>query len=68
MKSPCFGTITKKVDEREHSLEMQFPYLAYILRQKKLLEEIQVVPIMVGELGNTEELDIQCAEALQPFF
>jgi AmmeMemoRadiSam system protein B len=36
------------VEEEEHSLEMQYPFI------KKLLPECMVVPIMVGQLGSPE--------------
>ncbi|KAK5580894.1 hypothetical protein RB653_000918 [Dictyostelium firmibasis] len=55
---------TKGVDEDEHSLEMQLPYIAKIA--EKRLSELSIVPIMVGSLSvDLEEL---YGKILAPYF
>lgn len=50
-------------DEKEHSLEMQFPFIKKVLK-----EDIKIVPIMVGQLGSDEKLENKYAEILGPYF
>ena len=38
----------KDVDEEEHSIEMQLPYLAHVFKDR--LEEVTFIPILVGSL------------------
>ncbi|KAN0047922.1 hypothetical protein ACTA71_002311 [Dictyostelium dimigraforme] len=55
---------TKSVDEDEHSLEMQLPYIAKVA--EKRLSELSIVPIMVGSLSiDLEEL---YGKILAPYF
>jgi AmmeMemoRadiSam system protein B len=46
-----FQRISKQVDEDEHSLEMQLPFLAYIFRKRP----VRVVPVMCGALSISKE-------------
>ncbi|KAL9653911.1 hypothetical protein ABK040_012969 [Willaertia magna] len=39
----------KKYEEDEHSLEMQFPFIAHVFKER--LKDIQIIPIMVGSLS-----------------
>eukprot|EP01132_Coremiostelium_polycephalum_P003949 gene3949-4932_t len=55
---------TKKIDEDEHSLEMHLPYIARLYSDK--LEEIKIVPIMVGHLN--VELEKMYGELLYKYF
>ena len=43
-----FGTMPKAIEEQEHSIEMQYPFIA------KALPNVKVVPIMVGHLNKTQ--------------
>ncbi|GKY91803.1 hypothetical protein MPSEU_000152000 [Mayamaea pseudoterrestris] len=45
-------TMNKRVDEHEHSGEMQFPFLAKVIRDCKQNHEIDVLPVMVGQLSD----------------
>lgn len=38
------------VDEDEHSLEMHLPFLYYLLNEKGLLNQVSLVPVLVGSL------------------
>jgi len=49
-KNNYFNYIDHDVDEDEHSLEMQYPFLKFILGNS---DSIQILPIMVGEIDNT---------------
>ena len=53
----------KKHEEDEHSLEMQFPFIAHVFKQR--LDKIQIVPVMVGDLSK-DTLETM-GEALTPF-
>lgn len=48
-----FKEISLEEDETEHSLEMQYPFIKYAMGERKF----KVVPIMVGRLGNDDELE-----------
>ena len=62
--SDLFGYLKdKKNEEDEHSLELQFPFIAYLFREK--LNQIQIVPIMVGDLSS--ESISRMAESLTPY-
>ncbi|EGC36765.1 hypothetical protein DICPUDRAFT_94236 [Dictyostelium purpureum] len=55
---------SKSVDEDEHSLEMQLPYIAKVAENK--LSDLKIVPIMVGNLSlNLEE---KYGKILAPYF
>lgn len=45
--------MTLDVDESEHSLEMQFPLLAFHLLKQGCLGKVKIVPIMIGALTST---------------
>jgi len=51
MATGHFGTMEKDVDEDEHSIEMQLPYLAKIFER----HEVKVVPVLVGSLDKQSE-------------
>jgi len=45
--------ICQEVDEDEHSIEMQLPYLAHIFKDR--LDDVTFIPIMVGSLNENKE-------------
>ena len=45
-KTGIFGDLNKKVEEKEHSIEMHLP----LIRKVFLGKEVRVVPVMVGDL------------------
>ncbi|KAK4472445.1 hypothetical protein MN116_003698 [Schistosoma mekongi] len=49
MKLSYFKVLTKNQDEAEHSVEMQLPYIAHIMKGKK--DQYSIVPIVVGYLS-----------------
>ena len=50
-----FQVMTKSIDEREHSGEMQYPYLAKALNEANKLSSIKVLPIMCGSISPSQE-------------
>jgi AmmeMemoRadiSam system protein B len=42
--------LTQKQDEREHSMEMQYPLLKFSVG-----EDIELVPVMIGDLEGTDD-------------
>jgi AmmeMemoRadiSam system protein B len=52
--SSRFTNMTQRVDEHEHSGEMQYPYLAKLI-QTAHKEHIQVLPVMCGQLSLTQQ-------------
>lgn len=48
-----FTSMTKEVDEDEHSIEMQLPYLAKVMEHRK--DDFTIVPILVGSLNREAE-------------
>jgi len=66
-----FGNMKQDVDEKEHSGEMQYPYIQKIIndarRESSGGEEynIKVLPIMVGSIGVSKEESI--GRLLSPF-
>jgi len=50
-----FSIMEKRVDEMEHSGEMQYPYLAHILNNCGCLDRVPVLPIMCGALSEERE-------------
>ena len=58
-----YEVTTRAVDEEEHSIEMQLPFLALILAHNPAAT---VVPIMVGHLS--DRAAAQYAETLQSAF
>mmetsp|Transcript_24642 Transcript_24642/g.24874 ORF Transcript_24642/g.24874 Transcript_24642/m.24874 type:complete len:240 (-) Transcript_24642:82-801(-) len=66
-----FEVCNREVDEDEHSIEMQLPYLAKVIHTGTAIEtetenKITVVPIMVGSLCDTAA--VRCGEALVRYF
>lgn len=49
-----FQSMTLQADENEHSIEMQLPYIAKIMQNKKP-NSFKIVPILVGSLSNEKE-------------
>lgn len=50
----------QKVDENEHSLEMQYPLIKYIWQDRP----VKIIPMLIGSLSEPREIEI--AEALSP--
>lgn len=50
-----FDVMNQRVDEHEHSGEMQYPFIAKILMSVSLKEQIKVLPIMVGSIRASKE-------------
>ncbi|CAH8445027.1 unnamed protein product [Schistosoma intercalatum] len=48
-KFNCFSVLEKSQDEAEHSVEMQLPYIAHIMKRRK--DQYSIVPIVVGCLS-----------------
>jgi len=48
-----FSTMPMRVDEEEHSVEMQLPFIAKQFQDK--LEEVTIVPMLVGSLNRSQE-------------
>ena len=46
--------MTQSVDEREHSGEMQYPYIAHILNECNK-QNITILPIMIGSISKHKE-------------
>jgi len=53
--SPKFKLMSKMEDEHEHSGEMQYPYLAHVIKDCK--HKITVTPVMCGSLKTPNEID-----------
>lgn len=51
LRNPTFSVMEKRVDEDEHSGEMQYPYLAHIIADR----DIKVLPVMCGALETDQE-------------
>lgn len=60
----AFELLPRDVDEAEHSIEMQLPYLAHCCRQRR--PAARIVPIMVGSMSDTAHR--ACAELLLAHF
>ena len=43
-----FRVMSRQIDEDEHSIEMQLPYLARVFQHR--LDEVAFVPVLVGSL------------------
>ena len=54
LKLGHFSVMQKTVDEREHSGEMQYPYIAKALGPQNL-DKIKVLPIMCGSISSKQE-------------
>lgn len=55
-----FTYMSQEVDEKEHSLEMQYPLIKYVFQDR----DIRIVPFLVGSLNEVREASI--AEILRP--
>ena len=55
VSSGKFEVMNQRVDEREHSGEMQYPYIAKILMPVRPSRVVKVLPIMVGSIHTTKE-------------
>ena len=63
-----FRTMSQSVDEDEHSIEMHLPYVAKLLADAGRLEEVRIVPIMVGDCSEEGRGEEDIARALLPYF
>lgn len=52
-----FEVMAQSVDEREHSGEMQYPYIAKALLQANKLDSVKVLSIMCGNISPSKEDD-----------
>ena len=52
-----FDVMEQAVDEREHSGEMQYPYIAKALVKAEKLNFVKVLPIMCGNISSSQEED-----------
>lgn len=57
-----FQLINEDIDEDEHSLEMQFPFIKYVFGD----EDVEVLPIMIGDID--EQMQEKIAETLIEFY
>jgi len=48
-----FDTMSMRVDEEEHSLEMQLPFIARMMEPRK--DDFTIVPMLVGSLTRAQE-------------
>lgn len=53
-----FMLLSKGVDEQEHSGELQYIWIAHCLKLAFQLDTIRVLPIMMGDLKTTDEIEI----------
>lgn len=60
----AFSDMSTRVDEEEHSIEMQLPFLAHVMRTRK--RPFTIVPILVGSL--TTQAEAEFAKLLAPYF
>lgn len=49
----AFNDMSPDVDEDEHSIEMQLPYLAHVFRHH--LDSVTFIPILVGSINDSKE-------------
>lgn len=57
MDTGLFERMSIDVDEEEHSIEMQLPYLAKVMESRRADPEFRVVPILVGSLNTAKEAE-----------
>ncbi|XP_063933852.1 protein MEMO1 homolog isoform X2 [Zophobas morio] len=57
-----FTQMSREVDEEEHSLEMQLPFIFHVMNGK----QFQIIPILVGSLD--EELEKEYSQILYKYF
>ena len=55
-KMSKFSIMSQSDDEHEHSGEMQYPFIAQILQQLDLLNQVRILPIMCGALSVEQEI------------
>lgn len=60
-----FAYMSSDVDEDEHSIEMQLPFLAHVVKNPDL-EKVKVVEILVGNLEHDDE--VEYGKILAPYF
>jgi len=53
-----FYLMNQDIDEQEHSGEIQYPYLVHCLKLAHRLNDIAVLPVMVGNLKTMDEIAI----------
>ncbi|KAL0223018.1 hypothetical protein P9112_002408 [Eukaryota sp. TZLM1-RC] len=57
--SSLFDFMSQRVDESEHSLEMQFPFIKFFMsRMHERHHDIKVLPLMVGHMNSDDQLRI----------
>lgn len=54
-KKGLFGELPMNLDEYEHSLEIQTPYLGYLMKDRS--HEVTIIPILTGKLSFEEEVN-----------
>ncbi|CCX31415.1 MEMO1 family [Pyronema domesticum] len=54
-KTPKFDWMSQSEDEREHSIEMQLPYIYKLLSDANKLDTVKIVPIMIGNISDASE-------------
>lgn len=47
--------MSQSEDEREHSIEMQLPYIYKLLSDANKLDTVKIVPIMIGNISDASE-------------
>ncbi|KAJ6244179.1 protein memo1 [Anaeramoeba flamelloides] len=62
LESDHFVKCKKKIDLKEHSLEMMYPWIAHVVG----LQRAKIVPIMVGRLDL--ETQKECGQVLKQYF
>lgn len=62
----CFSDMSPRVDEEEHSIEMQLPFIAHVMRARRASRPFTIVPILVGSLNAQAEAEF--AKILAPYF
>jgi len=56
-----FDILPKQVEEAEATAELHFPFLAHCLRTSNLLDQVRVLPIMIGEMKTSDEIAVGLA-------
>ena len=50
-----FEEMTKAIDEKEHSIEMQLPYIAKVMESRR--GQFTIVPVLVGAISKQKEIE-----------
>lgn len=58
---PDIKVMSQRADEREHSLELHFPWLRKVFEEKR----VQIVPVTVGRLTKAQQR--KWAETIEPY-